>query len=142
MSNMRELTIDGIIDGIADAFADMAEQAFSDTDGGSDVVKLPLDCDGMTVHLGDLMAVTDNAFYVEEMHLIADADGGYYWQVSDNAGSLIKAKHLHHVGEDTLEGIMLEAVMRAHCDTLAGKDSTDITDLIERMQVLTGAADV
>lgn len=141
MSNMRELTIDGMIDGIADAVADMAEQAFADTDGGSDVVKLPLDCDGMTVHLGDLMALTDNAFHVEEMHLIADADGGYYWQISDNAGSLIKAKHLRHVGEDTLEGIMLEAVMRAHCDTLAGKDGTDITDLIERMQVLTCAAD-
>lgn len=42
MSNMRELTIDGMIDGIADAFADMVEQAFADTDGGSDVVKLPL----------------------------------------------------------------------------------------------------
>lgn len=64
MSNMRELTIDSIIDGIADAFADVAGQAFADTDGSGDVVKLPLDCDGMTVHLGDLMVVTDNAFHV------------------------------------------------------------------------------
>lgn len=105
------------------------------------MVGLPRDADGEPIHIGDLMAVKDDAFYVEEMHLVAGGDDGCFWQVCDGAGSLIKADMLHHVGEDTLEGILLEAVMRAHCDTLLHKDGTDVSDLLERLRNLMGDCD-
>ena len=35
----------------------------------------------------------------------------------------------------------LEAVMRAHCDTLLRKDGTDVSDLLERLRELTGDDD-
>lgn len=106
------------------------------------MVGLPRDADGEPIHIGDLMALGDDrAFYVEEMHLVASDKDGCIWQVSDNAGSLVKSDMLHHVPEDTIEGILMEAVMRAHCDTLADKDGTDVTDLLERLRDLMGDSD-
>ena len=106
------------------------------------MVGLPRDADGEPIHIGDLMALGDDrAFYVEEMHLVASDKDGCMWQVSDNAGSLVKSDMLHHVPEDTIEGILMEAVMRAHCDTLADKDGTDVTDLLERLRDLMGDDD-
>lgn len=106
------------------------------------MVGLPRDADGEPIHIGDLMALGDDqAFYVEEMHLVASDKDGCMWQVSNNAGSLVKSDMLHHVPEDTIEGILMEAVMRAHCDTLADKDGTDVTDLLERLRELMGDSD-
>ena len=106
------------------------------------MVGLPRDADGEPIHIGDLMALGDDrAFYVEEMHLVASDKDGCMWQVSDNAGSLVKSDMLHHVPEDTIEGILMEAVMHAHCDTLADKDGTDVTDLLERLRDLMGDDD-
>lgn len=106
------------------------------------MVGLPRDADGEPIHIGDLMALGDDqAFYVEEMHLVASDKDGCMWQVSNNAGSLVKSDMLHHVPEDTIEGILIEAVMRAHCDTLADKDGTDVTDLLERLRELMGDSD-
>jgi len=103
------------------------------------MVGLPRDADGEPIHIGDLIALGDDrAFYAEEMHLVASDKDGCMWQVSDNAGSLVKSDMLHHVPEDTIEGILMEAVMRAHCDTLADKDGTDVTDLLERLCDLMG----
>lgn len=106
------------------------------------MVGLPRDADGEPIHIGDLMALGDDqAFYVEEMHLVSSDKDGCMWQVSNNAGSLVKSDMLHHVPEDTIEGILMEAVMRAHCDTLADKDGTDVTDLLERLRDLMGDDD-
>lgn len=106
------------------------------------MVGLPRDADGEPIHIGDLMALGDDqAFYVEEMHLVSSDKDGCMWQVSNNAGSLFKSDMLHHVPEDTIEGILMEAVMRAHCDTLADKDGTDVTDLLERLRDLMGDDD-
>ena len=106
------------------------------------MVGLPRDANGEPIHIGDLMALGDDqAFYVEEMHLVSSDKDGCMWQVSNNAGSLVKSDMLHHVPEDTIEGILMEAVMRAHCDTLADKDGTDVTDLLERLRDLMGDSD-
>lgn len=107
------------------------------------MVGLPRDADGEPVHIGDLMAFDDErrAFYVEEMHLVASDTDGCLWQVSNGAGSLVKADMLHHVPEDTVEGILFEAVMRSHCDTLLRKESTDVSDLLERLRDLMGGSD-
>lgn len=106
------------------------------------MVGLPRDVDGEPIHIGDLMALGDDcAFYVEEMHLVASDKYGCMWQVSDNAGSLVRSDMLHHVPEDTIESILMEAVMRAHCDTLADKEGTDVTDLLERLRALMGDSD-
>lgn len=106
------------------------------------MVGLPRDADGEPIHIGDLMALGDDqAFYVEEMHLVPSDKDGCMWQVSNNAGSLVKSDMLHHVPEDTIEGILMEAVMRAHCDTLADKGGTDVTDLLERLRDLMGDSD-
>lgn len=73
------------------------------------MVGLPRDADGEPIHIGDLMALGDDqAFYVEEMHLVSSDKDGCMWQVSNNAGSLVKSDMLHHVPEDTIEGILVE----------------------------------
>lgn len=106
------------------------------------MVGLPRDKDGEPIHIGDLMALNDDcAFYVEEMHLVASGKDRCMWLVSDNAGSLVKSYMLHHVPEDTVEGILMEVAKRVHRDTLADKDSTDVTDLLERLRDLMGDDD-
>ena len=106
------------------------------------MVGLPRDADGEPIHIGDLMALNDDcAFYVEEMHLVASGKDRCMWLVSDNAGSLVKSYMLHHVPEDTVEGILMEVAKRVHRDTLADKDSTDVTDLLERLRDLMGDDD-
>ena len=106
------------------------------------MVGLPRDKDGEPIHIGDLMALNDDcAFYVEEMHLVASGKDRCMWLVSDNAGSLVKSDMLPHVPADTIEGILMEAVMRAPCDTLFDKDGTDVTDLLERLRDLMGDDD-
>ena len=133
-----------VIDTIVDALEIMSMLEFGEDSDDDDMkacaeeygmVGLPRDADGEPT-LGD-----DQAFYVEEMHLVASDKDGCMWQVSDNAGSLVKSDMLHHVPEDTIEGILMEAVMRAHCDTLADKDGTDVTDLLERLRDLMGDDD-
>ena len=140
-----------VIDTIVDALEIMSMLEFGEDSDDDDMkacaeeygmVGLPRDADGEPIHIGDLVALGDDqAFYVEEMHLVASDKDGCMWQVSDNAGSLVKSDMLHHVPEDTIEGILMEAVMRAHCDTLADKDGTDVTDLLERLRDLMGDDD-
>ena len=105
------------------------------------MVGLPRDADGEPIHIGDLVCIEDDAFYVDELRLLDGGDDGCIWKVVNGAGILIPAEALHHVAEDTPEGILLEAVMRAHCDTLADKGGTDVSDLLERLRELTGDDD-
>lgn len=139
------------IDTLVDAIEIMSMLEFGDESDDDDMkacaeeygmVGLPRDADGEPIHIGDLMALGDDqAFYVEEMHLVASDKDGCMWQVSNNAGSLVKSDMLHHVPEDTIEGILMEAVNRAHCDTLADKGGTDVSDLLERLRDLMGDDD-
>ena len=105
------------------------------------MVGLPRDADGEPIHIGDLVCIEDDAFYVDELRLLDGGEDGCIWKVVNGAGILIPAEALHHVAEDTPEGILLEAVMRAHCDTLADKGGTDVTDLLERLRDLMGDDD-
>ena len=105
------------------------------------MVGLPRDADGEPIHIGDLVCIEDDAFYVDEIRLLNGVEDGCIWKVVNGAGILIPAEALHHVAEDTPEGILLEAVMRAHCDTLADKDGTDVSDLLERLRNLMGDRD-
>lgn len=105
------------------------------------MVGLPRDADGEPIHIGDLVCIEDDAFYVDELRLLDGGEDGCIWKVVNGAGILIPAEALHHVAEDTPEGILLEAVMRAHCDTLLRKDGTDVSDLLERLRELTGDDD-
>lgn len=105
------------------------------------MVGLPRDADGEPIHIGDLVCIEDDAFYVDELRLLDGGEDGCIWKVVNGAGILIPAEALHHVAEDTPEGILLEAVQRAHCDTLADKGVTDVTDLLERLRELTGDDD-
>ena len=105
------------------------------------MVGLPRDADGEPIHIGDLVCIEDDAFYVDELRLLDGGEDGCIWKVVNGAGILIPAEALHHVAEDTPEGILLEAVMRAHCDTLADKDGTDVSDLLERLRNLMGDRD-
>lgn len=140
-----------VIDTIVDALEIMSMLEFGEDSDDDDMkacaeeygmVGLPRDADGEPIHIGDMMALNDDcAFYVEEMHLVSSDKDGCMWLVSNNAGSLVKSDMLHHVPEDTIEGILMEAVMRAHCDTLADKGGTDVTDLLERLRDLMGDSD-
>lgn len=105
------------------------------------MVGLPRDADGEPIHIGDLVCIEDDAFYVDELRLLDGGEDGCIWKVVNGAGILIPAEALHHVAEDTPEGILLEAVRRAHCDTLADKGGTDVTDLLERLRDLMGDSD-
>lgn len=105
------------------------------------MVGLPRDADGEPIHIGDLVCIEDDAFYVDELRLLDGGDDGCVWKVVNGAGTLIPSEALHHVAEDTPEGILLEAVMRAHCDTLLRKDGTDVSDLLERLRNLMGDRD-
>lgn len=105
------------------------------------MVGLPRDADGEPIHIGDLVCIEDDAFYVDELRLLDGGEDGCIWKVVNGAGTLIPAEALHHVAEDTPEGILLEAVIRAHCDTLADKGGTDVSDLLERLRELTGDDD-
>lgn len=105
------------------------------------MVGLPRGADGEPIHIGDLVCIEDDAFYVDELRLLDGGEDGCIWKVVNGAGILIPAEALHHVAEDTPEGILLEAVMRAHCDTLLRKDGTDVSDLLERLRELTGDDD-
>lgn len=105
------------------------------------MVGLPRDADGEPIHIGDLVCIEDDAFYVDELRLLDGGEDGCIWKVVNGAGILIPAEALHHVAEDTPEGILLEAVQRAHCDTLADKGGTDVTDLLERLRDLMGDSD-
>lgn len=105
------------------------------------MVGLPRDADGEPIHIGDLVCIEDDAFYVDELRLLDGGEDGCIWKVVNGAGTIIPADALHHVAEDTPEGILLEAVIRAHCDTLADKGGTDVSDLLERLRELTGDDD-
>ena len=105
------------------------------------MVGLPRDADGEPIHIGDLVCIEDDAFYVDELRLLDGGEDGCIWKVVNGAGILIPAEALHHVAEDTPEGILLEAVIRAHCDTLADKGGTDVSDLLERLRDLMGGRD-
>lgn len=105
------------------------------------MVGLPRDADGEPIHIGDLVAVGDDAFCVDELHLVGGGDRGCFWKVLNGAGESFTPMALRHVPEDTIEGILLEAVQRAHCDALADKGVTDVTDLLERLRDLMGDDD-
>lgn len=127
-------------DGEEDECEDMMECAEA-----HGMVGLPRDADGEPIHIGDLVRIEDDAFHVDELRLLDGGEDGCIWKVVKGAGALIPAlipaEALHHVAEDTPEGILLEAVMRAHCDTLLRKDGTDVSDLIERLRNLMGGCD-
>lgn len=138
------------IDTLVDAIEIMSMLEFGDESDDDDMkacaeeygmVGLPRDADGEPIHIGDLVCIEDDAFYVDELRLLDGGDDGCVWKVVNGAGILIPAEALHHVAEDTPEGILLEAVMRARCDTLADKDGTDVTDLLERLRDLMGDDD-
>ena len=105
------------------------------------MVGLPRDADGEPIHIGDLVCIEDDAFYVDELRLLDGGEDGCIWKVLNGAGESFTPMALRHVPEDTIEGILLEAVQRAHCDTLAGKGGTDFTDLLERLRDLMGDSD-
>ena len=64
------------------------------------LVGLPFDADGEVIHIGDKVRHEGDLFYVEEMRLCAsdDSASGCMWLISDNAGCLLKGRHLHHTG--------------------------------------------
>lgn len=139
-----------VIDTIVDALEIMSMLEFGEDSDDDDMkacaeeygmVGLPRDADGEPIHIGDLVCIEDDAFYVDELRLLDGSEDGCIWKVVNGAGILIPAEALHHVAEDTPEGILLEAVMRAHCDTLLRKDCTDVSDLLERLRELTGDDD-
>lgn len=139
-----------VIDTIVDALEIMSMLEFGEDSDDDDMkacaeeygmVGLPRDADGEPIHIGDLVCIEDDAFYVDELRLLDGGEDGCIWKVVNGAGILIPAEALHHVAEDTPEGILLEAVMRAHCDTLLRKDGTDVSDLLERLRELTGDDD-
>lgn len=139
-----------VIDTIVDALEIMSMLEFGEESDDDDMkacaeeygmVGLPRDADGEPIHIGDLVCIEDDAFYVDELRLLDGGEDGCIWKVVNGAGILIPAEALHHVAEDTPEGILLEAVMRAHCDTLLRKDGTDVSDLLERLRELTGDDD-
>lgn len=105
------------------------------------MVGLPSDANGEPIHIGDLVCIEDDAFYVDELRLLDGGEDGCIWKVLNGAGESFTPMALRHVPEDTIEGILLEAVQRAHCDTLADKGVTDVTDLLERLRELTGDDD-
>ena len=138
------------IDTLVDALETLSMLEFGEESDDDDMkacaeeygmVGLPRDADGEPIHIGDLVCIEDDAFYVDELRLLDGGDDGCIWKVVNGAGTIIPAEALHHVAEDTPEGILLEAVMRAHCDTLADKDGTDVSDLLERLRELTGDDD-
>lgn len=139
-----------VIDTIVDALEIMSMLEFGEDSDDDDMkacaeeygmVGLPRDADGEPIHIGDLVCIEDDAFYVDELRLLDGGEDGCIWKVVNGAGILIPAEALHHVADDTPEGILLEAVMRAHCDTLLRKDGTDVSDLLERLRELTGDDD-
>lgn len=139
-----------VIDTIVDALEIMSMLEFGEDSDDDDMkacaeeygmVGLPRDANGEPIHIGDLVCIEDDAFYVDELRLLDGGEDGCIWKVVNGAGILIPAEALHHVAEDTPEGILLEAVMRAHCDTLLRKDGTDVSDLLERLRELTGDDD-
>ena len=139
-----------VIDTIVDALEILSMLEFGEESDDDDMkacaeeygmVGLPRDADGEPIHIGDLVCIEDDAFYVDELRLLDGGEDGCIWKVVNVAGTLIPAEALHHVAEDTPEGILLEAVMRAHCDTLLRKDGTDVSDLLERLRELTGDDD-
>lgn len=105
------------------------------------MVGLPRDSDGETIRIGDLVCIGDDAFRVDELRLLDGVEDGCIWKVVDGAGIPIPAETVHHVAEDTPESILLEAVMRAHCDTLLRKDGTDVSDLLDRLHAMMGVDD-
>lgn len=138
------------IDTLVDALETLSMLEFGEESDDDDMkacaeeygmVGLPRDADGEPIHIGDLVCIEDDAFYVDELRLLDGGEDGCIWKVVNGAGILIPAEALHHVAEDTPEGILLEAVMRAHCDTLADKGGTDVSDLLERLRELTGDDD-
>lgn len=134
-------TFEEMIDEIAENMKTLEEETAKEACELFGLVGLPRDADDEPIHIGDLVALGDNAFYVDEMYLFKGGECGCFWKVFNGAGDYFVPMALRHVHEDTIEGIMIEAVKRAHCDTLAKKDGTDITDLLERLRDLMGDSD-
>ena len=92
-------------------------------------VKLPVDADGVPIHLGDVMEWSNGSFTVHELKLTEDG-----WQTWDSAhGYTVHADEcIRHVQPDSWERIMDDA------EKLARGDNAAVMELVERCRRLAG----
>lgn len=120
-------------DGIARAEGDL--KAFEATH-----VKLPVDADGVPIHVGDRMAFEDG----EEFDVIGISDSTLFFMVDDFADTAewTQAGNKHHVQPDSWERIIQDAIAE-------GFERTDVSvpcevgnaELVERCKRLAGDAE-
>lgn len=133
-------TLDDAVLELIDAQNQLEEELAKEACELFGLVGLPRDADGEPIHIGDRMKSDGGKeFTVDAIHLLRNVDGGCYWKVQRYGGFPAIPDEICHVKErekDTPAAILTEAVMRTHADTLADKDGTDVTDLINRLQDL------
>lgn len=69
-------------------------------------VKLPVDADGVPIHIGDLMEADGDVFNVLSMELFFDGS----WSIRNDVGNGFEYWELHHVKPDSWERIIADAV--------------------------------
>lgn len=103
---------------------------------GDGWVKLPVDADGVPIHIGDLMEVDGDVFNVLSMELFCDGS----WSIRNDVGNGFEYWELHHVQPDTFEQIIKEAADYGGRRTFSGTsgDKAYLAELVERCRRLAG----
>lgn len=101
---------------------------------GNGWVKLPVDADGVPIHIGDLMEADGDVFNVLSMELFYDGS----WSIRNDVGNGFEYWELHHVKPDSWERIIADAVKNGMYD----HDNEHIQQkLVERCRRLAGDAE-
>lgn len=80
-----------------------------------DYMRLPLDADGVPIHVGNTCEIDDYKFEVRQL----TTDGSCWWAV-DKFGEFYIAELCHHVKPRTLEDVLMDAgVSRAAINDVA-----------------------
>lgn len=128
---IMESTFNCIADRIDAEHAKAVERARMDgmdATFGDGWVKLPVDADGVPIHIGDLMEADGDVFNVLSMELFYDGS----WSIRNDVGNGFEYWELHHVKPDSWERIMDDA------EKLARGDNAAVMELVERCRRLAG----
>ena len=100
-------------------------------------VKLPVDADGVPIHVGDRMAFEDG----EEFDVIGISDSTLFFMDDDfaDAAAWTQAGNKHHVQPDSWERIIEDAIIYANSDTQGSRER--FVELVERCKRLAGDAE-
>lgn len=97
-------------------------------------VKLPVDADGVPIHVGDSVALGDGTFEVRRLELY-DRDS---WDVLDRFGEPFSPLNLRHVQPDSWERIIQDAVKLGYADY---PTTSYEAELVERCRRVAGGAE-